>query len=308
MDLKSVFFKGIKYEDGVGVSNIKMELRKSKTTSLLQQSNSFTQSTNLPHVTVIGYIPSANWNTFWISLMGSLGYNTSSIWGGDGGNPCEYTGCGGSENPVEYIDPNSFVEPNNNDDNDGVAEAKDITDDIDDDCLKGTLNHVISSGLGNSITDILHNTFGGTIDFNLRFHDSDFNDVMKDGKTTPIVWSSSRMDFDINLNTETFSNASKEFTAATIYHEILHAYLRSNGIIGDLQHNTMANDYTLKLANSLLSAFPNLDSTDAKALAWGGLEGTPAYDSIMTNHPSEFTDFQRRSSNHRTSDKGTKCN
>jgi len=306
-DLKTGFLKGIKYEAGTGVSYIKIELKKNITTSLSQQSNSVTKSTNLPPVTVIGYIPSANWNSFWTSLMGSLGYNTSSLWGGSDVNPCEYSGCGSSENPGDYIDPNSFVEPNNNDDNDGVAEIKDITDNVDDPCLKGTLDHVNSSSLGNGITDILYNTFSGTKDFNISFHDNALNNNMKDGKTHSVVWPSGRMDFDITLNTETLPEASKEFTAATIYHEIIHAYLTTNGIIGDLQHNTMANKYTLKLANSLLSAYPNLDTLDAKALAWAGLEGTPAYDSIMTNHPSEYSDLQLRNSQHRVNSKGTPC-
>lgn len=283
-DLKSGFLRGIKYEGGTGVSNIKLELKKTLTASLIQ-SNSATSSTTLPPVTVIGYIPSANWNSFWTSLMGSLGYNTSDLWGGSGGNPCEYSGCGGSENPGDYIDPNSFVEPSNNDDNDGVAEVKDITDDIDDPCLKGTLDKVTSSNLKNGITDILHNTFGGTADFNIHFQDDALNNYMKDGNTHAVIWGSGRMDFAITLNTEVLPDASKEFTAATIYHEIIHAYLTTNGIDGSLQHNAMANDYTAKLASSLLSAYPNLDPLDAKALAWGGLEGTTAYDSIRTNHP-----------------------
>jgi hypothetical protein len=307
-DLKTGFLRGIKYEAGTGVSNIKLELKRAQSISLPEHTNSVTYSTNLPPVTVIGYIPSANWNSFWISLMGNLGYNTSSLWGGSGGNPCEYSGCGGSENPGDYIDPNSFVEPNNNDDNDGITEVKDITDDVDDPCLKGTLNSVTSSNLGNGITDILHNTFGGTADFNIHFQDDALNNNMKDGKTHAVIWGSGRMDFDITLNTETLPDASKEFTAATIYHEILHAYLRTTGIIGDLQHIAMANDYTSKLASSLLSAYPNLDPLDAKALAWGGLEGTPAYDSIRTNHPSEFTDLQSRNAQHRVHTKGTPCN
>ena len=304
-DLKIGFTKGIKYQSSNAVSNINLEIKKLSG----QISNVTLNGSNLPPVTVYSYISSANWNMFWISLMNSLGYNTSNLWGSGGGNPCEYSGCGGSENPDDFIDPNSFTEPNNNDDNDGKAETKDVTDNIDDTCIKATFDKITSLNMRNNISDILHNTFGGSKDFNIHFHDDPLGDVMKDGNTVPVIWPSGRMDFDITLNSEVLPNSSREFTAATIYHEILHAYLRTTGLIGNLNHhNSMANDFATKLANALQNAFPGLDPLDAKGLAWGGLDGSAAYDSIRVNHPSELLDLQSRNAQHRVNSKGTPCN
>lgn len=200
-----------------------------------------------------------------------------------------------------------YSEPGNNDDNDGIAEIKEIIDAVTNACLKSTLNTVISSSLSNNITNILYNTFGGTTDFNIKFADNSLNDDMKDGNTSTTIFTNGRMDFTVTLNTDILPGASKEYTAITIYHEILHAYLRSGGMASGagLQHNTMANSYVSGLISSLLSAFPTLDPLDAKALAWGGLQDTPAYDSIRVNHPAEYDDLRVRNSQHRANTKGT---
>ncbi len=197
----------------------------------------------------------------------------------------------------------------NNDDGDNIAELLQILDGVNNQCLKATLNQVISSNLNNSITDILHNTFGATDDFNINFIDAGLNNPMKDGNTSTLRWPSGRLDFEITLNTEVLPDASKEYTAATIYHEITHAYLTTTGVATGtgLQHIAMANNYVTKLTSSLISAFPGLDPLDAKALAWGGLQGTPAFDSIQINHPTEYTDLLVRNSQHRVSTKGTPC-
>lgn len=69
----------------------------------------------------------------------------------------------------------------------------------------------------------------------------------------------------------------------------------------------MAINYVIKLTNSLLSAFPSLDPIDAKALSWGGLQNTNAFDSIRSNHPLEYDDLRSRNAQHRIHSKGTPC-
>jgi hypothetical protein len=198
--------------------------------------------------------------------------------------------------------------PPNNDDWDGFVEAQTIDNKIQNPCLSGTFTLVASSSLNNFITDVLTTTFGETGDFNIEIKDEILNNLLKDAVTTAQPYSNGRIDFLIKLNSEVLPDASKEYTGATIYHEILHAYLRTKGIKGDLiQHNILANEYADKLKDAIINAFPSIDPIDAKALAWGGLHETAAYDSIRTNHPTEFADLQSRNAKHRVSTSGTPC-
>lgn len=128
-------------------------------------------------------------------------------------------------------------------------------------------------------------------------------------KTTPFIYSNGRCDFNITLNTDVLKDASKEFTAATIYHEIVHAYLRTSGVTGyDLQHNAIAAEYESKLESSLKSLFPNLSDLDAKSLSWGGLMDTPAWADFKAKNPSQAQDMEVANSQRRVHTKGTPCN
>jgi hypothetical protein len=301
-DLKTGFTAGIQYKNGV--VNQRANIVFKKRHDLVTQ----TVNSTLPTVTVTGYIPAANWGFFWVTLMNSFGYSTSILLGGGGNNPCEYGGCNNND-PYANFDPNAFTEPDNNDDNDDEAEVKDITKNVDDPCLSATLDAATADNMSNKISDMLHNTFGGKADLNINFLDDNLNDPMKDGKTTPFVYSNGRIDFNVTLNTGVLLDASKEYTAATIYHEIIHAYLRTSGVTGqDLQHITMTERYVTQLESSLHSLFPNISDLDAKALSWGGLMDTPAWTNFKTNNPTDAQNLEVANSQHRVHTKGTPCN
>jgi hypothetical protein len=80
----------------------------------------------------------------------------------------------------------------------------------------------------------------------------------------------------IKINTAVSRFSSQEYTAATILHEIIHAYLgaymnveRSNGA----QHPRMVYDYCVDwMASKLMSLYPNLTLAQATGLAWVGLQ------------------------------------
>ena len=228
-------------------------------------------------------------------LFSDCGGGSGEGYGGDDGSG------GGSGTPTS---------PPNNDNGNGKAEIQEITKNVNNPCISGTLNTVISSNLSNNITNILYNTFGGTQDFNINFIDGSLNDYMKDGSTTSYLYSNGRMDFTVTLNTDVLPDASKEYTAATIYHEILHAYLSTAGTPPGtgLQHIAMANDYVSKLTAALMTAFPNLSLLDAQALSWGGLQDTPAFDAIGASDPTLYNNLKAINSQYRVNSKGTPCN
>lgn len=301
-NLEKGFSAGIQYKNGVIGKRVNIMYRK--------RNQVITQGVNstLPNVTVTGYIPASNWGFFWISLIDSFGFSTSILWGGGVSNPCEYTNCNNA-NPYTNFDPNAFIEPDNNDDQDGKAEIMEITNNINDPCLKATLNNVIDDDIVNKISDILQNTFRAKNDFNINFQDENLNNSMLDGRTNPFFYGTGRIDFNITLNAGVLIDASKEYTAATIYHEIIHAYLITLEVKGqNLHHIYMTEQYVSQLENSLHSLFPNISNLDAKALSWGGLTDTPAWLKFKTDNPLEAQNLEIANSQHRIHSKGTPCN
>lgn len=308
-DLKKGFTGGIQFENGAAKYQVSIELRKETPVniSLKETSESSVRVMNLPPVTVVSHYPSANWGMFFVTLMDFFGNYTTVLWG-NSANPCEYSSCNVYD-PSNYFDPNAFTDPTNNDDNDNDPEIKDIVKEIDDTCLSATLDAAIIDGLSNNITDLLKNTFGEKSDFNLKFVDEPLNNMMKDGTTRAFMWQNGRLDITVILNTEVLPDASKEFTTATIYHEIIHAYLRTKGVEDKItQENTIANTYQLQIKSALMSLFPSLDPTEATALSWGGLSDTTAWSIYQTANPTDALNLLSLNAQHRVLTKGTGCN
>lgn len=88
---------------------------------------------------------------------------------------------------------------------------------------------------------------------------------------------------EIQLNGNILPNSSREYIAATIMHEALHAYMASsNHGENSLDHEDMAINYVTKMAASLRTMYPTLSESDARALAYGGLEGTATFNFDMS--------------------------
>lgn len=81
----------------------------------------------------------------------------------------------------------------------------------------------------------------------------------------------------ITLNMKALANASQEFIAKVIYHEILHVYLNNSTALSD--HQIMGNDYVNPMADALQSWFP-INRNDAVALAWSGLQSSGSYQAL----------------------------
>jgi hypothetical protein len=185
---------------------------------------------------------------------------------------------------------------------------QDIKNNLKDPCLIGTLDKLMNtpSGAKEDINYILTNVFGESKKYNLTFVENPNLADNQDGHTLPAIITNGIFSFTIELNSNTLLDATKEFTAATIIHEVVHAYLRTTGKIGQLQqHSEMANGYVNRMASALIKMYPNLTTNQANAMAWGGLQDTSGWAALPDNLKNQYTienNYQH------AGNFGTKCN
>jgi hypothetical protein len=147
---------------------------------------------------------------------------------------------------------------------------------------------------------ILHDIFGVTDEINLIVYPYNFNDSTIDADSRK----DSMGHFRIRLNTFMLNNASKDYIAATIIHEAVHAYIiymkpvnKGGGggmdsatfaqtfpiymqyLGNNAQHNEMAANYVNLMKGTILALNPTLNNYNAEAICWGGLEDTAPWNS-----------------------------
>ncbi|MGO4291768.1 hypothetical protein [Chitinophaga sp. RAB17] len=94
-------------------------------------------------------------------------------------------------------------------------------------------------------------------------------------------------------------------------HKFVHGYLLShppdptavdkNG----RDHNQMTKDWVNIMAGALMELFPDLSTTDAAALSWGGLENTDAYKAMSQGAKDSIENINLYN---QMGLNGTKCN
>lgn len=163
---------------------------------------------------------------------------------------------------------------------------------------------------------IIQNVFNVSADVNLKFFvDKSLAGTMKDG------YHSGAGDFvytgKVGINPDVLQNSCKEYILVTFLHEAIHAYIDHNvrlynsgqidsatfkknflifwnpNNLGKItspselaEHEAMAEQYVIVMANAIKSYNPNISETFAKALAWGGLERTRIYLTKIANGDS----------------------
>lgn len=137
-----------------------------------------------------------------------------------------------------------------------------IIDSVKNPCLKAMVDSIMSANIKGKIDSMIQNVFGGTKTLNLTFTDQKaMVNSTDDGEDIPFYIDPNNpatlVSVSINLNAGTLATSSREFIAATVMHEALHAYLDSKGIaIGDAQHDVMAANYVTTMASDLMMMFP----------------------------------------------------
>jgi hypothetical protein len=155
-------------------------------------------------------------------------------------------------------------------------------------CNSAILAMILNSNTLEEMTDMIkffqindNNNF--KISEERMFNQGGTQDMLTDATT---LYNQNTNTYEVTLNTNVMENASKEYVAVTIMHEIIHAYMGAYwGTVrnNDTQHPLMVECYFVNLmANSLGSLFPNLSQYpgDAMALAWYGLDQTPSWDNF----------------------------
>ena len=157
---------------------------------------------------------------------------------------------------------------------------KNVSDETKNPCIAAILKKLVASQ-NNIFSDILNKTFGNKSKALLKLY-FDAGLTSENALTEP--QGNQKQYINIVLNPKmTAQGASQESFAATIIHEMLHAYWyyekyhNNNKTVPQDDHEYMATNHVGTMKDMLMAMFPNLSASDAEALAWGGLEKTAAY-------------------------------
>ncbi|MFB6457098.1 hypothetical protein ACE38W_17640 [Chitinophaga sp. Hz27] len=177
-------------------------------------------------------------------------------------------------------------------------------------CLTSTVSMVTFNGLSSYLAQTFNGTFNVGDEVDCEFKDSTFADVMMDGLTDRylnINNGTKYLSVRININT-VLNNASQEYIAATIYHEITHGILfaKTASTTNEQDHETMSSGFYFDVQVAALQAlFPNLSLDDAKILVWIGLDKSDAYKALPNSYKDNVDYVARK---YRNGTLGTKCN
>lgn len=102
-----------------------------------------------------------------------------------------------------------------------------ITNSLTNPCAKGLVDKAPT--LANDIATLLNKTFGTNNNINITFYNKSFGNVTEAAKTYSQGSTDKNGDTfscDVYLNDDVIKGASQEYILATIYHEVVHAFLR----------------------------------------------------------------------------------
>ncbi len=194
------------------------------------------------------------------------------------------------------------------------SSVKEIIDSLSNPCHKAVLQSLMANGLGNDITGILKNTFGTNDLINIQFANVlTLSEPLTDAKSS---YSSSMGTYTVlvNMNESRLQHSSREYIAETMFHEVLHGYLKSKSSTMDelSQHIEMATAFLDKEVAALREVFPELSSHDAKCLVIGGYNdiqrNNPGFlEKLLSGYNLELDDVENTNERFRTGKKGNKC-
>lgn len=185
-----------------------------------------------------------------------------------------------------------------------VVNANYVFNNVTDPCISQQIAKALASNLTNKISTLINQTFNVDNFYNITFGQGSFPYEL-DAATTVSNIGPSTLSIATYFNENTLPYASQEYIVATVYHEVLHAALLYDGLVGAEAHEeTIANGYIDRLTSALLENFPGLSADEARRLSWGGLEWTKAYNNLSTAEKAAIEDVNE---NHKNNISGTGC-
>lgn len=196
---------------------------------------------------------------------------------------------------------------------DGGENAPILQNNVTNPCIKNSVDNAISLDCRNKITNFINQVFVNSETYHLYFEDGVLtgSSVNDDAYTTtgPLSSFPNEIKTIIKFNTSQLSGSSKEYIAATILHEAVHAWVNYKfpvPIENAEQHNLMASTYRFNMMfDALKEMFPNLNDQDAIDLTWGGMFDTILFNSKSATEKGRIVernkDFKLRRNNTGTS-------
>lgn len=210
-------------------------------------------------------------------------------------------------NPCDVPDNFYLCNPDNPTDPPTEPEIQDIINNITDPCLKAMVETSINGNLKNEISSTINSAFGSNPDLDLVFFNDSFP-INLDGTSMATGNLNSFCKIEITLNTS-LNASTKEYIAATIIHEALHAFITlsetTNGSNNTNSHELLALSANFeKMVLALKEMYPNLSDSDARDLTWGGLGATQGYSQLSQSDKNRISTTNNSFKN---GTKGTKC-
>lgn len=222
--------------------------------------------------------------------------------GGSGRGHGNNGGRGSRRNPGEPETPT----PDERDDN--PPPRQDIINNLPEGCLKNVVNELIQKDCKNELSSMINQIFNASpeLDIVIDGRSTFSNDI--DGDASTQLGGNGYCRINIDLNTNILPGAAKEYIAATMFHESIHAYLSATDRMSDLDHQVIAETYISKMVAGIQELYPSISLQDAEALAWGGLQKTSAWAALQSSDPANANMIIQTNNNYRNGQVGNRCN
>ena len=211
----------------------------------------------------------------------------------------------GPVTPIDYPDPTDM----------GGGEGtiyhkpvyREVINDLTNPCAKAMLEKVMGNDASNDIQTLFNREFG-TSDVSIKFIEESLP-MNVAGETTQFVHQvgSNYKTVWISLNSNVMKNASQEYIAATIIHELMHAFAVIKNERFTRDHEDMDKNTVAIMASALNQLFPNMSMKDATALAWGGVYDTSAWKELVAADPTTANHYRILDTYYSDGTSGTKC-
>lgn len=189
-----------------------------------------------------------------------------------------------------------------------------IENNVTDPCMKSLVDQALDANMMNIISRFMITTFGTNETYSLEFQSLpflDIKDTATDGKTEiSRIQSPLTPTIRVKLNTLRLADASKEYIIATIFHELMHAWLVHTypaAYEQNDQHNLFVSTpwrFNAMVLGLVEASGYTMNLWEAVALTWGGNGETLAFRSLSELEQSIIVDINEK---HRKGQSGTPC-